>query len=312
MARLKRHLLYGLTAQCIVMQPALASPKPSPFLILGGSAEAPRGYLAMCAQTPVECDGAPAASSLAASADSVDVHTPVGASIGATGAIVAARDVLPVLAPAIAFRPSRFSVAVHGPMLNDRFGGFTLTIGSPTPPQALAFVYRVDSTPILAPMPHPTPAPAPAPMSPDIDEQQLLRQINVRVNRIVRQATDLAIYGREEVWHASGAYDGAAGDCEDMALEKQAELITAGFPKSRLSLAVVYAPAVGLHTVLVARTRDGDQVLDSRTPYLRPWYKSGYTWLSVQAFAGSKAWRQPLSERQIALAANDTADADRS
>lgn len=300
MARLKRHLLYGLTAQCIVMQPALASPKPSPFLILGGSAEAPRGYLAMCAQTPVECDGDPVASSLSASADSVDVHTPVGASIGATGAIVAARHVLPALAPAIAFRQSLFSVKVHGPMLNDRFGDFTLTIGSPTPPQALAFVYRVNSTPILAPMP------------PDIDEQQLLRQINVRVNRIVRQATDLAIYGREEVWHASGAYDGAAGDCEDMALEKQAELITAGFPKSRLSLAVVYAPAVGLHTVLVARTRDGDQVLDSRTPYLRPWYKSGYTWLSVQAFAGSKAWRQPLSERQIALAANDTADADRS
>ncbi len=308
MARLKRHLLYGLTAQCIVMQPALASPKPSPFLILGGSAEAPRGYLAMCAQTPVECDGDPAASSLAASADSVDVHTPVGASIGATGAIVVARHVLPVLAPTIAFRQSRFSVAVHGPMLNDRFGGFTLTIGSYTPPPALAFVYRVDSAPILAPMPHP----APAPMSADIDEQQLLRQINVRVNRIVRQATDLAIYGREEVWHASGAYDGAAGDCEDMALEKQAELITAGYPKSRLSLAVVYAPAVGLHTVLVARTRDGDQVLDSRTPYLRPWYKSGYTWLSVQAFAGSKAWRQPLSERQIALAASDTPDTDRS
>lgn len=331
MAGLKRRLLYGLVAHGILIQPAMAATKPSPFLILGGKAEAPRGYLAMCAQAPTECDGDRPQS---ASPDAVGDGASADASIGATGAIVAAHRILPspaLIAPAHAAAPtpaatpvgawqSMFSARVHDATLDDRFGQFTLTFVSRVAPSTFAaFIYAVEPTPAVAPalqraattIAPPISVPAPS-ASPPVDEQQLLKRINVRVNRIVRQATDLSIYGREEVWHASGAYEGAAGDCEDMALEKQAELIAAGFPKSQLSLAVVYAPAVGLHTVLVARTRDGDQVLDSRSPYLRPWHKSGYTWLSVQAFAETKSWRQPLSERQIALAASEPTEAGRS
>jgi predicted transglutaminase-like cysteine proteinase len=124
----------------------------------------------------------------------------------------------------------------------------------------------------------------------EADEQALLQRINRLVNGRVRQRTDLEIYGQAEVWRRSGIGKGAAGDCEDLAIEKRFELADAGFPADRLSFAVVYARGIGLHTVLVARLSSGDYVLDSRSPYIQPWADAPYSWIALQSTEDPMAW----------------------
>ena len=68
--------------------------------------------------------------------------------------------------------------------------------------------------------------------------ETLLRRVNRRVNRHVRQMSDEARFGRHDLWRASGMGRGAAGDCEDIAIEKRKLLVDAGVPADRLFLAV--------------------------------------------------------------------------
>ena len=124
----------------------------------------------------------------------------------------------------------------------------------------------------------------------EADEQSLLQGINRLVNGRVHQGTDLEIYGQAEVWRRSGVGKGAAGDCEDLAIEKRFELVDAGFPPDRLAFAVVYAHGIGLHTVLVAHLSSGDYVLDSRTPYIQPWADTPYSWIGIQSTEDPMAW----------------------
>jgi predicted transglutaminase-like cysteine proteinase len=121
----------------------------------------------------------------------------------------------------------------------------------------------------------------------------LLKQVNHHVNSRVRQRTDAEIYGVGELWRRSGDGNGAVGDCEDLAIEKRAELIDGGFPPDRLAFAVVYSRASGLHTVLVARTDVEDVVLDGRSPYVVGWTKTPYSWLSVQSMNDPMLWYAP-------------------
>ncbi|MDY0957281.1 transglutaminase-like cysteine peptidase [Sphingomonas sp. CFBP8993] len=121
----------------------------------------------------------------------------------------------------------------------------------------------------------------------------LLKQVNHHVNSRVRQRTDAEIYGVGELWRRSGDGKGAVGDCEDLAIEKRAELIDGGFPPDRLAFAVVYSRASGLHTVLVARTDVEDVVLDGRSPYVVGWTKAPYSWLSVQSMHDPMLWYAP-------------------
>lgn len=121
----------------------------------------------------------------------------------------------------------------------------------------------------------------------------LLKQVNHHVNSRVRQRTDTEIFGVGELWRRSGDGNGAVGDCEDLAIEKRAELIDGGFPPDRLAFAVVYSRASGLHTVLVARTDVEDVVLDGRSPYVVGWTKAPYSWLSVQSMNDPMLWYAP-------------------
>lgn len=131
----------------------------------------------------------------------------------------------------------------------------------------------------------------------DKADRALLKRINRYVNARVQQRTDAEIYGRDELWRRSGVGTAAKGDCEDIAIEKRFELTEAGFPRDRLSFAIVYSQQAGLHTVLVARMADGDVVLDSRNGFLVPWYKAPYSWISVQSTSDPMVWhtldRQP-------------------
>lgn len=123
----------------------------------------------------------------------------------------------------------------------------------------------------------------------------LLRRINRFVNRGVRQTSDLRTTGRDDLWRRSGVGRGAAGDCEDIAIEKRERLLEAGFPADHLALAVVYARRTGLHTVLVARVGDDDVVLDSRRATLRPWGRTKYRWLAMQSRVSRREWQEVLS-----------------
>jgi predicted transglutaminase-like cysteine proteinase len=115
-------------------------------------------------------------------------------------------------------------------------------------------------------------------------------RINRSVNHNVIQRTDLQLFGMDEFWRRSGGARGSYGDCEDIALEKRAQLIAAGHAADRLFLAVVYKRRAGLHTVLIVRTDEGDMVLDSLSSRIRKWDKSGYSWIRVQAPGKPYLW----------------------
>lgn len=127
------------------------------------------------------------------------------------------------------------------------------------------------------------------------DPAVLIQAINTRVNRLVRQRSDSMIFGVEEFWQAAGDGPDALGDCEDIALEKRAQLIAAGVDEKMLFLAIVYKRGVGLHTILVARTGTGDRVLDSLTSRIKPWFRAGYSWLRLQSPDDPMVWTRPAA-----------------
>lgn len=124
------------------------------------------------------------------------------------------------------------------------------------------------------------------------DRVALINRINRQVNGKTRQRSDQQLYARGDYWQASGASKTASGDCEDLALEKQARLLAAGVPRDDVRLGIVYRRDVGLHAVVIARTHAGDMVLDSRTPYVNRWDDIPYSWVSQQSASGSMRWNQ--------------------
>lgn len=154
--------------------------------------------------------------------------------------------------------------------------------------------FTLPDTPVPPPSVPDTPTPAPSSTAlPEAELRAMLKQVNHHVNSRVRQRTDAEIYGVGELWRRSGDGRNAVGDCEDLAIEKRAELIAAGFPPDRLAFAVVYSRDAGLHTVLVARTEVEDVVLDGRSPYVTNWSKVPYSWISVQSMNDPMLWYAP-------------------
>jgi predicted transglutaminase-like cysteine proteinase len=101
----------------------------------------------------------------------------------------------------------------------------------------------------VAPRPEPrapmTASPAPVPPNlgaPRLDAQvatmDLLTQVNRSLNRRIGRNSDVALYGREDVWTIPTG-DRAQGDCEDYVLAKRQALIEAGVSADALSIAVV-------------------------------------------------------------------------
>lgn len=116
---------------------------------------------------------------------------------------------------------------------------------------------------------------------------RLIAAINASVNRGVRQVDDEQTHGVAEYWTRASA---GAGDCEDIALEKQAQLIAAGVDRRLLRLAVAYDRRVGLHAVLIVTTARGDQVLDSQTSRIVNWNRTHYRWLRIQSASSDRVW----------------------
>lgn len=138
-------------------------------------------------------------------------------------------------------------------------------------------------------------AAAPAPASTSLNDNplyQMMRTVNRDVNVHVYQASDIRAWGVGELWRRPNAGAGRVmvGDCEDIAIEKRVRLTEMGFPAERLFYAVVYHPAKGLHTILIARLDDGDYVLDSLTPRIERWSQTHYVWLRGQMPGSPETW----------------------
>ena len=122
------------------------------------------------------------------------------------------------------------------------------------------------------------------------DQLKLLNQINQAVNREVKKASDLDLYGMPEYWSLPRLIDGKLyGDCEDYALEKRRRLIAAGVPESALSLAVAVTARGEGHAVLMISLKSGDVVLDNLTPWATPWEDLNYHWVQRQV-PGTAFW----------------------
>ena len=116
---------------------------------------------------------------------------------------------------------------------------------------------------------------------------QLARRINNSVNARVREVSDLRQYRREEYWSLPTAL---GGDCEDFALLKKRELIKAGVAPNQLLVATVLDRRRNAHAVLVVRTRAGDFVLDNLTNRIKPWDKTGYSFIRIQDPRAPSRW----------------------
>lgn len=82
------------------------------------------------------------------------------------------------------------------------------------------------------------------------------------------------------------------GDCHDYAVTKRAMLLALGWPSSCLLLAEVIAPEVPSmhHLVVVARTSQGDLILDNLAPGTPLWWVRGFAWVRVQSPADPNLW----------------------
>jgi predicted transglutaminase-like cysteine proteinase len=120
-----------------------------------------------------------------------------------------------------------------------------------------------------------------------------LAYINGRVNtRIVPRPDRRGI--ADDDW----TLDPRAGDCEDYALTKQAELIRHGWPAGALRLAIARLPDGEHHTVLIVRTDRGDLVLDNLQAGIRDWKSTPYRWLMLQSASSPRLWRRIAATRE--------------
>ena len=100
--------------------------------------------------------------------------------------------------------------------------------------------------------------------------------VNRGVNKVMTPITDKEKYGVEEYWTFA-----SDGDCEDYVVLKRNELIRRGWPASALLITVVIDENNDGHAVLLARTKQGDFVLDNKTDDLRHWNETGYAMVMV-------------------------------
>ena len=124
----------------------------------------------------------------------------------------------------------------------------------------------------------------------DMSVLALLRTANDQVNGMMRPSTDEQTYGVEDYWNDPALRYGVRGDCEDFALEKRRLLIDRGVPAAALSIAIVRTRRDDEHAVLVVTTKAGDYVLDNLAADVRPWRRSGYTWISRQGPGDDLSW----------------------
>lgn len=128
--------------------------------------------------------------------------------------------------------------------------------------------------------------PVAAPLALTDDAWSLVSKVNEYVNKTIRPATDMEVYGQEEYW----AYPTTAGDCEDYALLKRRMLMQRGIPASDLLMTVVRKPDGEGHAVLTLRSDKGDYILDNLESNLKLWTQTPYSYIKRQASFNAGRW----------------------
>ncbi len=113
-----------------------------------------------------------------------------------------------------------------------------------------------------------------------------LNEVNTLVNHFIAPATDLELYGADEVWTLPDEY----GDCEDYVLLKRKWLIERGWSSGTLLVTVVFDEVGDGHAVLLARTGGGDFVLDNKTDAVLPWHETAYRFVKRQSVVNPNRW----------------------
>jgi predicted transglutaminase-like cysteine proteinase len=113
-----------------------------------------------------------------------------------------------------------------------------------------------------------------------------LRSVNRRVNARIRPITDQAHWGVVDRWDFP---DDGFGDCEDYQLLKRRMLAERGLSRRALLMTVVIDETNEGHAVLTVRTDRGDFILDNKTDAIRPWRRTGYSYIK-RAGQDGPAW----------------------
>jgi len=126
----------------------------------------------------------------------------------------------------------------------------------------------------------------------DRDHWVQLQQINSLVNHEIQGIGDNDHYGIYKLgiikWWTYP--DDGAGNCNDYVLLKKKLLVEAGWPRSALLLTVVLDTHNEGHLVLMARTDDGDLILDNLTDTVKNWSGTGYTFIKRQTADDPNNW----------------------
>lgn len=119
-----------------------------------------------------------------------------------------------------------------------------------------------------------------------------LHAINSLVNHEIQGVGDNDHYGIYKMgiinWWTYP--DDGAGNCNDYVILKKKLLVEAGWPRSALLLTVVLDKHNEGHLVLMARTKDGDLILDNLTDTVKNWEGTGYTFIKRQSADDPNNW----------------------
>ena len=267
-----RNIVIGLVSAAAMMLGASAQAGSMPFQPRGAGIGAPAGFADLCRRDLQTC-GVPAsqlavmgitvpgAANPTSSVGSVDAHS-FGVDAAAVERVADDRRFITIETLEI------FTIAA----VDD-------------------FVAAGQLRPVAAPaILEPAPVSATWAASAPRDQVKLLNLVNQSVNREVKKANDIDLYGVEEYWSLPRLVDGKLyGDCEDYALEKRRQLIAAGVPATAMSLAVAVTARGETHAVLMISLKSGDWVLDNLTPWATPWEDLNYRWVQRQ-IPGTALW----------------------
>lgn len=129
------------------------------------------------------------------------------------------------------------------------------------------------------------------------DAMQLLRRVNVGVNKAIRAVND-----KPGVLNDTWSLSPAKGDCEDYAITKRHQLIRSGLPASALRLVTAVTTSGEGHAALVVSTDRGDLLLDNRYNEIVPWNRAQLTVMKVQSASDPRRWHNATGE---AIASNE-------
>jgi predicted transglutaminase-like cysteine proteinase len=111
-----------------------------------------------------------------------------------------------------------------------------------------------------------------------------LNAVNRKVNSTIRPKTDMEHWGIVDRWDLP---DDGIGDCEDFQLLKRKILVEQhGFPRRALRITVVIDDQGEGHAVLMARTDQGDLILDNKRSSILPWRQTGYVFVKREGQDG--------------------------